>query len=80
MKSSQPIPDKGMSYTWYEIEEPDSIIKMLTHIPNDNTIKIYPKPPVKKLFAPDRCERAQEGDFQDLWHEGEKIKSAQGQD
>jgi len=73
LMSQQVIPGKGMSYTYYEIEGEDKIIRMLTHIPEVGQVSIYPKPPVKKLFAPDRCEQVEDSVFKDLWTEGEKL-------
>lgn len=78
--SSQPIPEKGMSYNWYEIEGEDTILRMLVSIPSDGTIKLYAKPPVKKLFAPQRCEKGNKAEFISLWDQGEKKNGAQGQD
>ena len=67
LKSSQPIPDQGMSYTYYEIENADEICRMLTHIPATRKVSIYPKTQVKKLFAPERCEMVTAAEFEELW-------------
>lgn len=74
LKSEQIIPQKGMSYTMYEIEGHNTILRMLTWIPDVDQISIYPKPPVKQLFAPERCEELSEQEFLGLWAEGETRK------
>ena len=70
LQSEQIVPGQGMSYTLYEIEGENIIKRMLTTIPNVNKIKIYPKPPVKTLFAPERCQAVLENHFKSLWKEG----------
>lgn len=75
LESSQIIPHKGMSYTLYEIEEPDKILRMLTYIPDVDEIHIYPKPPVKKLYKPELCKEISEHEFHKLWEKGEKQKN-----
>lgn len=60
-----------MSYTLYEIEGENTILRMLTTIPDIGQISLYPKPPVKKLFAPERCDASSEEEFLGLWKEGE---------
>jgi len=67
LKTEQIVPGQGMSYTYYELEEPDTIVRMLTTIPETGMVKKYPKPPVKKLFAPERCLPASAGEFHELW-------------
>ncbi len=67
LRSSQIIPNQGMSYTYYEIDENDEIKRMLTHIPDINKCQLYTKPPVKKLFAPERCEESSKEVFDQLW-------------
>ena len=71
LKTEQIIPNQGMSYTYYEIEGEDTILRMLTSIPDVGKVSIYPKPPVKKLFAPERCMTSSEEEFVNLWEEGE---------
>ncbi|MCE9599213.1 MAG: hypothetical protein K8S54_14720 [Spirochaetia bacterium] len=74
LKTEQFIPNKGMSFTMYEIEGENTITRMLTWIPDVDQISIYPKPPVKQLFAPERCEGVLENEFMGLWVEGENRK------
>ena len=69
-----------MSYNLYEIEEPDTILRMLTSIPDVKEGKIYPKPPVKKLFSPQRCESISKSVFDKVWNDIQDIDGAQGQD
>ena len=71
LRSAQPVPNQGMSFTYYEIEGEDQIVRMLTHIPETQALKLYPKPPVKKLFAPERCEAVLENEFRELWEQGQ---------
>lgn len=75
LESSQIIPHKGMSYTLYEIEGTDKIIRMLTYIPDVDEIHTYPKPPVKKLYKPELCREVPESAFLELWQKGEERKS-----
>ncbi|MCE9500099.1 MAG: hypothetical protein K8R21_06330 [Leptospira sp.] len=74
LEASQIIPAKGMSYTLYEIEGEDQIIRMITHIPDIDEVHIYPKPPVKKLYRPELCKSADETEFIRLWKLGESRK------
>ncbi len=76
LMTQQIIPNQGMSYTLYEVEGEDQILRMLTAIPETGRISIYPRPPVKKLFAPERCETTSAEEFQKLWEEGESRKSS----
>lgn len=70
LKSKQIVPGKGMSYTLYEVQGVDTILRMLTTLPDVGEISIFSNPPVKKLFAPDRCELATAEEFLKLWSEG----------
>ena len=67
LQTSQIVPGQGMSYTLYEIEEPNKIIRMLTTLPDVGKISLYPNPPIKTLFAPERCEEIIEDDFNTIW-------------
>ena len=67
LKTSQIVPGQGMSYTLYEIEGENTILRMLTSIPDVGKVSLYPKPPVKSLFAPERCETSSEEEFTGLW-------------
>jgi hypothetical protein len=74
LETSQIIPNKGMSYTLYEIEGEDQIVRMMTTIPDQDEIHIYPKPPVKKLYKPELCKVIEETEFMGLWEMGEERK------
>lgn len=74
LETSQIVPMKGMSYTMYEIEGEDKILRMLTYIPDVSELHIYPKPPVKKLYKPELCREILAEDFLKLWTEGESKK------
>ena len=75
LKTSQIVPGQGMSYTLYEIEGENTILRMLTHIPDVKKISLYPNPPVKSLFAPERCEDSSESEFTALWEQGTQSSS-----
>ena len=74
LETSQIIPSKGMSYTMYEIEGTDTILRMITTIPDIDEIHIYPKPPVKKLYKPELCRKMEETEFLGIWAMGEERK------
>ncbi|MCB1143405.1 MAG: hypothetical protein H7A24_16230 [Leptospiraceae bacterium] len=72
LETSQIIPAKGMSYTMYEIEGEDKILRMLTSIPDVDELHTYPKPPVKKLYKPELCKEISKELFLELWEKGKK--------
>jgi hypothetical protein len=74
LESSQIIPNKGMSYTMYEIEGDDKILRMITSIPEMDELHVYPKPVVKKLYKPELCKEIESSLFLSLWEEGMKRK------
>ncbi|MCZ8156216.1 MAG: hypothetical protein O9264_08880 [Leptospira sp.] len=74
LETSQIIPSKGMSYTMYEIEGTDTILRMLTFIPDNDEIHLYPKPPVKKMYKPELCKKVEPNEFLGLWTMGEERK------
>lgn len=76
LKSSQPIPNQGMSHTYYEVEDSDTILRMMTVIPDQDQISLYPEPPVRKLFAPERCLPVESEEFARLWSSGEQNQKA----
>ena len=75
LKTEQIVPGKGMSYTLFEVEGEDQILRMLTAIPDAGEVTLYPKPPVKKLFAPERCAASSEEEFEDFWAQGSRGDS-----
>jgi hypothetical protein len=74
LESAQIIPNKGMSYTMYEIEGDDKILRMITSIPEMDELHVYPKPVVKKLYKPELCKEIESSLFLSLWEEGMKRK------
>lgn len=72
LKSVQPIPGKGDSYTFFEANEDYSVVRMLTHIPVTGEISLYEKPVMKKVFMPERLKTVKEKEFTKLWQKGEK--------
>lgn len=71
LKTQQIVPNQGMSFTLYEIEGENIILRMLTTIPESGMLKCYPKPPVKTLFAPERCDASSAEEFLGLWERGQ---------
>ncbi|MFO1526213.1 MAG: hypothetical protein U1F16_09605 [Turneriella sp.] len=70
LKSAMPVPGKGTAYMLYEIEGENTIVRMMTHIPEANEIKLYPNPKVKTLFEPDRLDEAAKEEFDYIWEMG----------
>ena len=56
LKSAMPVPGNGTAFMLYEIEGENTIVRMLTHIPETNEIKLYPSPKMKTLFQPERLD------------------------
>lgn len=72
LKTAQIVPGQGMSYTLYEIEGESLIKRMLTTIPDVGKVSLYANPPVKNLFAPERCDASSKEEFESIWNEGKK--------
>ena len=70
LKSAMPVPGKGTAFMLYEIEGENTIVRMLTHIPETGEIKLYPKPKVKTLFEPGRLDEAAKEEFEYIWDMG----------
>jgi hypothetical protein len=71
LKSEMPVPGKGMAFMLYEIEGADTIVRMLTHIPDANEVKLYPNPKIKTLFQPERLAEAAKEEFDYVWDLGQ---------
>lgn len=67
LKSAQFVPGKGEAYMLYEVEGEDTIVRMLTHVPQTGEITRYPNPRVKKLFRPELLQAATKEEFEYLW-------------
>lgn len=52
----------------YEVEGEDSIVRMLTYIPQSGEITRYPRPRIKKLFRPELLEITTQEEFEKLWN------------
>jgi len=76
LKSAMPVPGKGTAYMLYEIEGENTIVRMMTHIPEANEIKLYPNPKVKTLFEPDRLDEAAKEEFDYIWEMGSEQGKA----
>ena len=72
LKVSQVVPNKGMAWTYYELGEEGDIKRILTHIPETEETKLYPKPKMKKLFEPERLLKADAEEFNNIWDNAEK--------
>ncbi|HMV36899.1 MAG TPA: hypothetical protein PKM44_06545 [Turneriella sp.] len=70
LKSAMPVPGKGTAFMLYEIEGENTIVRMLTHIPETNEIKLYPSPKMKTLFQPERLDEAAKEEFEYIWDMG----------
>lgn len=70
LKSAMPVPGKGTAFMLYEIEGENTIVRMLTHIPETNEIKLYPSPKIKTLFEPHRLDAAAKEEFDYIWDMG----------
>ena len=70
LKSAMPVPGKGTAFMLYEIEGENTIVRMLTHIPEMNEIKLYPSPKMKTLFQPERLDEASKEEFEYIWDMG----------
>ncbi|MBL8034680.1 MAG: hypothetical protein JNJ69_13325 [Leptospiraceae bacterium] len=70
LKSAMPVPGKGTAYMLYEIEGENTIVRMMTHIPEANEITRYPYPTVYTLFEPDRLDEAAKEEFDYIWEMG----------
>jgi len=73
-KIAQPVPGKGMAWTYYELEE-EKIKRILTHIPETGETTLYPKPKMKTLFQPERLTQTDAEEFLEIWKSGEAAGS-----
>ena len=72
LKVAQVVPNKGMAWTYYELNEAGDIQRILTHIPETNETKLYPSPKMKKLFEPERLTQTDANEFNTIWDNSEK--------
>lgn len=75
LQSVQPIPGRGNSFTLYEAQEDYSIVRVLTYIPTDGQVTLYPEPKMKKVFMPERLETISQTQFEKLWQQGLQQKN-----
>ena len=71
LKTRQFVPGKGMSFTFYEIDTDDMILRMLTHLPDQDEVVHLEQSQPRKLFAPERCEEVDAIEFEELWQRRE---------
>ena len=67
-KTSQFVPGKGSSWTYYDAKEDGSLLRMMTHLPETGETTRYPNPVVKRLFRPEMLEPAAAAEFEALWN------------
>ncbi len=66
-KSSQSIPSKGDSWTYYECDDTEKVLRQLTHIPATGELSRVPDPIVKKLYRRELLSPAEAEEFLTLW-------------
>lgn len=69
-KSSQPIPGKGLGYTYYECDETHNVQRYVTFIPATAETKRVANPVVKKLYHPESLMDATDEEFRRHWPDG----------
>ena len=69
-KSSQPMPGKGLGYTYYECDESHNVNRYVTFIPATGETKRVADPVVKKLYHPESLMEATEEEFRRHWPDG----------
>lgn len=70
VKMGMKTPTKGTSYVLYELDENDSIVRMLTHVPASGEIKLHDNLSMKMRFPPDRVSEAAKEEFEYIWDIG----------
>ncbi len=69
-KSSQPMPGKGLGYTYYECDEGHNVQRYVTFIPATGETKRVSNPVVKKLYHPESLMNATDEEFRRHWPDG----------
>jgi hypothetical protein len=69
-KAAQPVPGKGMAWTYHECDDAETVLRTITHIPETDEINRIPDPIVKKLYRPEILSAATAEEFVALWGEG----------
>ena len=70
-KISQVVPGKGNAWTYYETDDNQTVMRILTHIPEVNETKLFASPKIKSLFQPERLLKAEAQEFDKLWKAAE---------
>ena len=79
-KSSQPVPGKGIAYTYYECADDHTVNRYVTFIPATAETKRVADPVVKTLYQPESLMQATEEEFRRHWPDsagGGKEKAGQ---
>lgn len=66
-KTSQPVPDKGEAWMFYECSDEGRIIRYVTFIPATGEIERNSNPVVKRLYRPDLLTDSTEQEFHEHW-------------
>lgn len=69
LKTSQPIPDKGDAWMYYECSDEDEIVRYVTCVPATGESERNSNPVVKKLFRPELLQVSSEEEFEEHWNQ-----------
>ncbi len=76
-KSSQPVPGKGIAYTYYECDDELTVNRYVTFIPATGETKRVADPVVKTLYQPQSLMEATEEEFRRHWPETSSERAQQ---
>jgi len=68
-KTSQPIPDKGDAWMYYECSDEDKIMRYVTWVPATGESERNDNPVIKKLFRPELLQASSQEEFEKHWNE-----------
>ncbi len=66
-KVAQIVPGKGNSWTFYECDDAETVLRSLTHIKETGETTRIPDPIVKKLYRPEILSEATAEEFLEIW-------------
>ncbi len=68
-KTAQYVPGKGNAWTYYECDDAGVIQRQMTHIPETGETDRISDPIVKKIYQPEKLQKADAAEFTRLWDE-----------
>jgi len=68
-KVAQIVPGKGNSWTYYECDDTETVLRTLTHIQETGETTRIADPIVKKLYRPELLTEATADEFLEIWGE-----------